>query len=225
MLGIFNVRTDVEAYDCTRGLCGHRKSLHWKLTGRKIPCRCWDSNPRQYCTWLFSRTLYQLSCPRPLDFEDCSWEDVAARFLRTKRSFLFQIPEKKKKGEKILGGNCTSNTELFLSGKGFVNLHDHSKDFPRRSLITHIATRVSKEPLWLGGCRQQRVPLQKGRSVALEERPPHSKQRLQAFLPSREAELRTGGRCLKCVISAWNRSRFNKTVFKPSTHSDGSPRP
>ena len=29
---------------------------------RKIPCRTWDSNPRQYCTWHFSRTLYQLSC-------------------------------------------------------------------------------------------------------------------------------------------------------------------
>ena len=28
----FNVCTDVDACDCTRGLYGHRKSLHWKLT-------------------------------------------------------------------------------------------------------------------------------------------------------------------------------------------------
>ena len=33
-------------------------------TDRKIPCRTGDSNPRQYCTWLFNRTLYQLSYPR-----------------------------------------------------------------------------------------------------------------------------------------------------------------
>ena len=32
MLGILNVYTDVNACDCTRGLYGHRKSLHWKLT-------------------------------------------------------------------------------------------------------------------------------------------------------------------------------------------------
>ena len=31
-------------------------------SGRKIPCRTGDSNPRQYCAWLLSRTLYQLSC-------------------------------------------------------------------------------------------------------------------------------------------------------------------
>ena len=35
-------------------------------SGRKIPCRNGDSNPSQYCTWLFSRTLYQLNYPRPL---------------------------------------------------------------------------------------------------------------------------------------------------------------
>ena len=27
-------------------------------SGRKIPCRTGDSNPRQYCAELFSRTLY-----------------------------------------------------------------------------------------------------------------------------------------------------------------------
>ena len=32
-------------------------------SGRKITCRTGDSNPRQYCAWLFSRTLDQLSCP------------------------------------------------------------------------------------------------------------------------------------------------------------------
>ena len=31
VFGIFNVRTDVDAYNCTPGLYGHRKNLHWKL--------------------------------------------------------------------------------------------------------------------------------------------------------------------------------------------------
>ena len=30
-------------------------------SGRKIPCVTGDSNPRQYCALLFSRTLYQQS--------------------------------------------------------------------------------------------------------------------------------------------------------------------
>ena len=34
-------------------------------SGRKIPWRTGDSNPRQYCTWRFSQTLYQLSYSRP----------------------------------------------------------------------------------------------------------------------------------------------------------------
>ena len=34
---IFNVRTAINVCDCTRGLYGHGKSLHWKLTGRKHP--------------------------------------------------------------------------------------------------------------------------------------------------------------------------------------------
>ena len=32
--------------------------------GRKIPFRTGDSNLSQYCSWLFSRTLYQLNQPR-----------------------------------------------------------------------------------------------------------------------------------------------------------------
>ena len=35
------------------------------VSGRKIPCLTGDSNPRQYCAWLFSRKLYQLSYPAP----------------------------------------------------------------------------------------------------------------------------------------------------------------
>ena len=34
-------------------------------TGRKIPRSTGDSNPRQYCAWLFSRTHYPLSYPHP----------------------------------------------------------------------------------------------------------------------------------------------------------------
>ena len=32
VFGIFYVRSDVDACDCTRGLYGHGKNLHWKLT-------------------------------------------------------------------------------------------------------------------------------------------------------------------------------------------------
>ena len=50
VFGIFNVHTDVDACDCTRGLYGHRKKV---CTGswpwEKKPCRYGDSNPRQYC--------------------------------------------------------------------------------------------------------------------------------------------------------------------------------
>ena len=34
--------------------------------GEEIPCCNGDSNPSQYCSWLFSRTLCQLSCWRPV---------------------------------------------------------------------------------------------------------------------------------------------------------------
>ena len=40
-------------------------------SGRKIPCRTGDSNPRQYCAWLFSRTLYQLSYPGSFTGSSC----------------------------------------------------------------------------------------------------------------------------------------------------------
>ena len=34
-------------------------------SGRKVPCRTRDSNPRQHCAWLFSRLLYRLSYRGP----------------------------------------------------------------------------------------------------------------------------------------------------------------
>ena len=56
------------ACNCTWGLYYEQ---HKKVcTGRKIPCHACDSNLHQYCTWLFSQTLYQLSyIPAPM--EDC----------------------------------------------------------------------------------------------------------------------------------------------------------
>ena len=63
MFWIFNVLTDADACDCTQGLdYKHRKKV---CTGRKITCRTCDSNLHQYCTWLFSQTLYQLSYTSP----------------------------------------------------------------------------------------------------------------------------------------------------------------
>ena len=53
----------------TRGLYGHRKRVCTEsgLWGEKkqIPYRTGELNPRQYCTWLSSRTLYQLSYRGP----------------------------------------------------------------------------------------------------------------------------------------------------------------
>ena len=68
MFGIFNVCTDVTSthaiahWGCTGTV---RESVLEDDSGRKIPCRTWDSNPRQYCDWFFNRTLCQPSYPRP----------------------------------------------------------------------------------------------------------------------------------------------------------------
>ena len=43
-----------------------RKSALEVDSRTKIPCRTGDSIPSQYFAWLFSRTLYQLSSPRPI---------------------------------------------------------------------------------------------------------------------------------------------------------------
>ena len=40
-----------------------RESALNVFSGRKLPCHTGDSNPRQYCAWLFSPTVYQLSYP------------------------------------------------------------------------------------------------------------------------------------------------------------------
>ena len=37
----------------------------------KLPCHTWDSNPRQYCAWLFRWTLYQLSYSQPAHKGSC----------------------------------------------------------------------------------------------------------------------------------------------------------
>ena len=68
LFGICNVRSDVDACDYTRELYGHHQrvcteSWLWEKN-KKQPCRTGDSNPRQYCVWLFCRTLYQVSYPR-----------------------------------------------------------------------------------------------------------------------------------------------------------------
>ena len=46
------------------GVYGHCQSLLWKLTlARKIHCGTGDSNPRQYCAYLLSQTLYRMRFP------------------------------------------------------------------------------------------------------------------------------------------------------------------
>ena len=59
MLGIFNVRTDVKASDCTQGLYGQPKRVCIDSgSGRKVPLRTGESNLRQQRA---GPTLYQLS--------------------------------------------------------------------------------------------------------------------------------------------------------------------
>ena len=71
VFGIFNMRTNVDGRgDCMDAI---RESALKTDPGRKIPCRTRDLNPCQYCTWLFSQTLYQLSYPAPFK----------AQFLKT----------------------------------------------------------------------------------------------------------------------------------------------
>ena len=55
---VLNARTDVDVCVCP----GARESELKIGSGRKIPCRIIrDSDPRQYCARIFSRTLYQQS--------------------------------------------------------------------------------------------------------------------------------------------------------------------
>ena len=53
--------------------------------GRKIPCRTGDSNLRQYCAWVLSRTLYHLSYPAlwPLSSADEFLADLNPRRAAT----------------------------------------------------------------------------------------------------------------------------------------------
>ena len=58
--GIFNVHTDGDASDCTRGLYRHcvgESALEFD-SGANIPCRIGDSNRRQQYAWIFSGPLY-----------------------------------------------------------------------------------------------------------------------------------------------------------------------
>ena len=70
VFGIFFCLTcaQMQMYAIAHGGCTDtaRESTLAADSGTKIPCRTRDSNPRQYCAWLSSRTLYQLSCSRPV---------------------------------------------------------------------------------------------------------------------------------------------------------------
>ena len=53
VFGIFTVRTDADAYDCARELYEHRERIYIK----KLAAPATRTR-----VWLFSRTLYQMSC-------------------------------------------------------------------------------------------------------------------------------------------------------------------
>ena len=61
--------SDVDACDRTQG----RGCMYTRIgsaldveSGRKIPCHTGDSNPHQYCTWLFGKMLIAIPTELPL---------------------------------------------------------------------------------------------------------------------------------------------------------------
>ena len=73
--GIFNVRTDVNACDCTRGCTNTERESALKVdSGRKIPCHTRESNLSQQ---LASLTLYQMSYIPNLSMYLTVWNTVS----------------------------------------------------------------------------------------------------------------------------------------------------
>ena len=67
--GIFNMRTDVNECDCTRGCTDTLRESVLKVdSGRKIPCRTGESNLRRQ---LAGPMLYQLSY---IPNQTCTWQ-------------------------------------------------------------------------------------------------------------------------------------------------------
>ena len=62
------MRTQTFMHAIPHGGCTNtvRESAYKVGLGEEIPCCNGDSNPSQYCSWIFSRTLCQLSCWRPV---------------------------------------------------------------------------------------------------------------------------------------------------------------
>ena len=62
------MRTQTFMHAIAHGGCTNtvRESAYKVGLGEEIPCCNGDSNPSQYCSWIFSRTLCQLSCWRPV---------------------------------------------------------------------------------------------------------------------------------------------------------------
>ena len=60
-LRFFHVHTDVDPCDCTWGLYRRCNSLHWKLMLEEKSLAAPGTQTCQYCAWLFSWTLHQLS--------------------------------------------------------------------------------------------------------------------------------------------------------------------
>ena len=75
VFGIFNVCAQMMMHTIAHGgwTDSIRESALEVDSGRKIPCRTGDSNLRQYCALVFSRTLYPLSYPHPIQlFSICA---------------------------------------------------------------------------------------------------------------------------------------------------------
>ena len=146
VFGIFNMLTDVDACDCTRGCTDTlRESTLEVDSGRKIPCCTRDLNLGQYCTWLFSqRMLYQLSypCPNILLVICQSWLCCRASACEATWRSLFRLLAQNITWDVLIGWSYMTvtlqafGTEYYLWCSDWLKLHDsHSSGFWHRILL------------------------------------------------------------------------------------------
>ena len=93
MFAIFNVRTDVDVCDCTRGLYGHRKSLQWKLTPGENPSSHRGHEPASVLRLVFQSDAVSTELsPFNQVLRGCSSENLIAETDCFVFNFLFDAP-------------------------------------------------------------------------------------------------------------------------------------
>ena len=158
---IFNVHTDVDACDCTRGLYGHRTRVSagsW-LWERKIPCRTGDSNPRLYCARLFSRTLYQLNyfgsqnSFTPVQIASAEVKGGSQFWIRTQSTTVTETKKKNSQQRAHLFLQFTSlqGTEVYVLLLDSPRMHSDTSirtRFPTQALLNNTLYCVDSAGAW-----------------------------------------------------------------------------